>query len=434
MFAVTLVTAAAFGPYVPVITGFRTEQIVDYSLGVTVIVLGAGWVRRVSTGAIVVVGTYLLVLFVALLGVVNPPSLAGIEFLRGNSFAGIDNLALPVTVVAISQAVQNSHADRDALVRRVCQVVVLAMSVNTLLAFASQKGSLTGFLSHFWDSGVNDPSTDSVAGRAAQLGRLTGAFNQPTEAGVMYGVALLAAIYLYRERSGKLAVTGVLLTAGGLLTVSKLFVLVAVPIGAWQILRSYGGTGVRRGRRTFAFATVLLVAAGAGQTGLIPAWTGSQYLSRLVKPSGGLVDFYSANRFGGGTSSVSPLIHTVLHTSPLVGFGAGGLQVPYDDSWVEGLVYAGLFGLIGYTLVMLAVWRGLINRRHLLARGESGLVGGILLIVIAGSIGLPVLTGNRIATVLWLLFGLTAFAPKPATQELEVEREHDGVERSLLTC
>lgn len=417
LFIVTVVTWSVFGPYIG--GGLRTEQIAVYLCALGAVVLCSGVVRTTGS-SILSIATYLIMLAVAIFGAVSRPVATGAEaaFPPGQVFAGIDNLALPIAVLVLSQALVIRPGIRVVLLNRVCGIVVLAMVINTLLAFASGQVNLTNYLSKFWDSGTADASTDSVAGRAAQLGRLTGIINQPSEAGVMYAVALFAAIYLYRDRARRLALVSVILTVGGILTVSKLFILVAVPIAAVQIVRLRGG----RGRRLVAFGTVLIVAAGASQAGWLPKWTGSEYLNRLASPTGGFVRFYSAGRFG-SDSSFGAVARAVWNTSPVAGVGAGGLATAYDNAWIEGLVYAGIFGIVGYTLALLipsVAWR---RRRGTGVPGESTLAGSIAVVVIVGSLGLPVLTGNRVATVVWLIFGLTVLGRStPESDRVPVAR------------
>lgn len=401
----TIVAASSFGPYIA--GGLRTEQLVAYICAFVGILFGVGRFR-VSSGATAVITCYLVVLVIAILGLLSPPVMKGYSYDFARPLAGIDNLALPVAAVILAQILQ-ATMDRGLLLRRLSQIVVTAMCLNTLVELVSLKFSLSSLLSRFWDSEkVANLSTDTVAGRAAQLGRVSGIFNQPSEAGIIYGAALLMAIYLYREHPKRLVGAALILLAGGFLTVSKIFVLVALPIALWQICR----VGGRRFSRLIWLAVMVSAAAFAGAVGLIPAWAGASYLLRLLHPGegSGLLSFYTSSRFGSG-SSVAPIINAVLQTSPVSGIGAQGLNAAYDNVWVEGLVYAGLFGVIGYTVVFFVLARAWQHRRKQMLPGESRLVVGLWLIVVFGSVGFPVLTGNRMTTLLWLAFGITVLAP-----------------------
>lgn len=400
------VALSAFGPYVG--AGVRTEQLAVYACALIAVLIGMKGMR-LSAPAAGIIGCYLATLFVAILGALSPPDLAGYNYVLGLPLAGIDTLALPIAAVLLAQRLLASGAKREDLLRTVCQVSVFAMCVNTVLAFSSQLLPMYAFLSKFWDSAARgDVSTTTVAGRAAQLGRLTGAFNQPDEAGIMYGAALLMAVYLYHNRPRRMALAALLLGFGGLLTVSKIFVVVALPIAVWQITR---GRSRRIARITWIAALVAL-SAGASWVGLLPKWTGSRYLAQLVPHSGdNLVELYSGGRFG-SNSTVAPVVHAVLNVSPISGIGADGLATAYDSAWVEALVYSGLFGILCYTLVLLILWYSWSNRRRALASAESTMIGGVLIVTTIGSVGYPALTGNRVSTILWIVFGLTILAPR----------------------
>jgi len=97
-------------------------------------------------------------------------------------------------------------------------------------------------------------------------------------------------------------------------------------------------------------------------------------------------------------------VNAVVQSSPWFGFGAQGLAVPYDNGWVEAFVVAGACGALLYTavlgLLVVAWWR----RR-------SRFAGGLVLVVIGASMGLPALTANRVATLAWVLLTLLLFTP-----------------------
>ena len=81
----------------------------------------------------------------------------------------------------------------------------------------------------------------------------------------------------------------------------------------------------------------------------------------------------------------------------------------YDNGWVEALVVGGLAGAAIYSLVLgylLAAWR----------RSPDGpatdLLGGLALLLLGASVGLPALTANRVATIAWILIVLLLARPR----------------------
>ncbi|GIH14814.1 hypothetical protein [Rugosimonospora africana] len=430
--ALTVAAIAAFGPYTP-LAGIRAEQVVVYGL-CAVALASLRWCQfRFTRAAALVFGLLTAETLVAVFGALVPvPELTG--FGRASTLAGLDNLALPLAVLITLWTLLDMGADRKRLLAIVCRVVIWAMCLNAVLAYVSQAHDLTPMLSRFWDNTVVENTvTDTVAGRASQLGRYTGIFNQPAEAGEMYSIALLAAIYRYRSNLLRFAGASLLITVGGLLTVSKVFLLVGLPIAVWQVLRQSHG----RGRRVVLLAAAVIAVAGLAQSGVGPQWIGGDFLAQLLRPgtNGDMLHLYTGGRLG-DSSSLQTIVAAVLHDSPWFGFGAGGLAVPYDDAWVEALCVAGLCGAILYTMLLAVLALSWYRRRLPPDPGQSRLAqsqltqsrvaqpqlaqsrlaqsrlgGGIVLLVIGASVGLPALTANRAATIAWLMIGLVLLAP-----------------------
>lgn len=416
--ATALIALAAFGPYL--FSGFRTEQIAVYATAL-VLAVGVWWVKARPNGhGIAVMGLLLLQLGVSVVGAVAPPQNTT-RYQLGPALAGIDNLALPIAVIGVVWTLIAAGADRTQLIRIVCAVTVWSMVINAGLAAWATGGSGPDLAIFQGQADV-----ESVAYRAEQLGRFSGIFNQPAEAGLMYSVALLAAIYLYREKARMLAFTATALSIGGVLTISKVFLFVGLPIGIWQAVRSSGG----RQRRAAAFLAAAIAAWAGAKTGMIPEWTGGQYLIRLMPGSDqGAVDLYTAGRFG-GESTLAVVVNAVMESSPIWGFGAGGLAAPYDNAWVEALVMDGIFGAVLLTAVMVVLAHAWWIARPQSSPGESRLTGGLVAVVIGAAVGVPSLTVNRCATILWLLIALLLLSDSPRGIKTSAWRCSPGSRRS----
>jgi uncharacterized membrane protein YhaH (DUF805 family) len=269
------------------------------------------------------------------------------------------------------------------------------MSVNAALALAHVAApSITSLLQVFWSDGEG-----SVASRALTLGRYTGIMNQPSVAGLFYALALLCAIYWGARSRKTLAIFQTLLVMGGLLTVSKAFIFVGLPL--WF---AYGMT--RRGQSVrFTFLTTL---AGTGLVGLIATagelWQGAEYLTRFLQ-----VDFSIAlitgGRYGGAEAATSELAREVLAQSPITGFGASGVAVPTDAAWLEVLMLTGLVGL-GLLAALVFILVVQVIRLPDTMREERHLLFFILALVIPSLFAFPALTANRLSVALWILLSL----------------------------
>jgi hypothetical protein len=401
---VGLLTVAALGPYTPV-TGVRTEQVAVYAALVFGL-LRLNWVRGRVPARVVPPAVLMATLaFIAILGGVDRvPNLTG--FVSGGLVAGLDNVLLPVaTIGAVWLATTRcSNLDQPLLVA--CRIVVWAAVANTAAATLSITMDLTPVLARFWENG----SAQAVAERAAQLGRFTGIFNQPAEAGLFYGVALIVALFLYREHHVRLAVVTPVIVAGGVLTVSKVFLLLGLPIALVLLLR----IRERRGWRLVGVGAAVSAGSLVAVTWSETHWTGGTYLARLFVPSAGggsTVDLYTAGRLG-GASTLRALVESVLDTAPWFGVGVQGLAVAYDNGWVEALVVGGLAGAVVYSLVLAYLF---VAWRRTPAGPAADLLGGLAVLLLGASVGLPALTANRVATIVWILLVLLLARPSPAT-------------------
>lgn len=251
---------------------------------------------------------------------------------------------------------------------------------------------------------------------AATNGRFSGVVNQPAEAGVLYGVAGLLAVYVWRNRQVLLAAVLIVLAIGGTLTVSKVFLLGGLPL-----ILAYWFIMLPSGRHMRLKALALLAAIGVLLYFTLRDWSGFTFLARLFLPpknSGtglsSVIDLYSAGRFTEG-SGLQQLINQVLTVSPVSGVGASGWQTAYDNGWVEALVTAGLLGVVAYTitlfLVFLTAWR--IQEKGLRLFGIS-----FAIFLIGASLGIPALTTNRVSTIVWMIISLMALMALPRVKRL----------------
>lgn len=400
---VTMMLIAAFGPYVA--SGIRTEQIAVYAI-CGMLALGLHWLRTpLPAPAALVIALLGSELLIAAIGLIQPPPMPN-NYIFGSAISGLDNLLLPIAVI-LSTLWAARAGDIDAILRRSCSIVVIAAIINAGIAFLSSTVDLSPWLQQFWDNG----SGISTAANAATNGRYSGIFNHPAEAGVFYSVGLLAAIYRLRFRPGLLVLATAAITVGGMLTASKVFLLVGLPAAMWQIFRAGG----RRTRRIALLAGTTVFVWLATVSGILPPWPGSHSFVQFLDPGSqgrDAANLYTAGRFG-SDSTLTPVIDTIRDNQPLFGYGAHGLLVAYDSGYVEALVMTGFVGLVcqaAAVAVMSATWW---RRRRQVDSDLSRLTGGLLFVVVGGSMGIPALTANRVATVVWILLTLVLLAHRP---------------------
>lgn len=396
---VACLTLSAFGPYLG--SGIRTEQLAVYG-SLAMVCLGVGLrPRRSGTAAIPFILLWGSYVAIAVFSVAFP---VVADMARGGVVGGLDNVLAPLAMLFVAWC-WSGVGRGDDLVLVAARTVVAATTVNGVLAIISMlRGGVLPlpWLSVFWGSSAES----SVAIRAAANGRYSGIFNQPAEAGIAYSIAAFCLLYLVQRshRRGAILFVGVgaILAVGGLLTASKIFLFGGVPAIAYLVIRD------RVRRKQIAVLTAMLAVAGylAGGAGVLTSWSGLSMLTSIFDSDSFGVGSLTAGRFGESSTLEGPA-QAVLQHSPIVGFGAGGLAVPYDSMWLEALVMAGIVGVALITVLFallgirfFSIWRG---RMHT----PEALLGGAVVVLTAGaSFGMPALTGNRVSTIVWIFLGM----------------------------
>lgn len=397
----TLIVMSAFGPYL--FGDVRTEQLVVYGLAAALLPLLLWKVKQAPGALSVVIGAWVAIITIALIGWLVPmPNQT--PYATGSPFANLDNFVLPLACIGLTLVVV-PPGDHVRAARRVAGIVVVGASINAVVGVTQLRVSLDDILSRWW---AGDGSTGPTTAEQAQtMGRLTGFIGQPVLAGLLYSVGLVSVVYLLRHRPVWMAAVTLLLVIGGMLTVSKAFLLLGVPIAGWQIIR----TSERRVGRIAALSITALVATAVGAwIGWLDQWKGAEMLLMLLPNSDQAeLTFYLGNRFG-ETSSTRPIIDAVMSGSPVSGFGAPGLKIYTDTAWVQVMILSGLLGGVLFLVSLAALTVGYWRRRRWLANAERAYFDGVILIAVLGCLATPALTANRLSVVLWVLLTLAMSA------------------------
>jgi len=397
-----LLVLSTFGPYLA--GQIRTEQVAVY--GLLLVVFPFTFMKlHVSGGVRFLLPWLLYVLFATIAVIVPTPTLA--PYNAGSLLGGYDNLLAPIAVMLLIWSTV-AAADAATVLTMVTKVLSIAIAVNGVLAIVATRIDLAPILSSFWTSAAE---TGSTAENAAALGRFGGIFNQPVEAGLMHGIGGIAAIYAWHHRPVLLMLLVSVITLGGLISVSKVFILGGIPA-----ILIYWFWSQRGGKKIFTFFGLGLAALAVLQSGIIDQWSGANYLGRLFAvQDGDFLAFYSAGRYE-DESQVSRVIGHALESSPIVGVGAGGWQVPYDSAIVESLVTGGVLGLAMYAAIII----GMLTIIPKLSGHERMFAFTLTVITVAGAAGFSPFTANRTGTVLWLLIALLVLAIRARKEEQAV--------------
>ena len=403
---VGIVILGAFGPYLSRGMGIRTEQLLIYA---SALLLFPALLLRAR-----ITRTTFLV-FYAWVGIIMASVAGGLLAVRpvptNNPLSGLDNLVLPIASVLVVHGWRavSGRRRKQSLLYVAEKWIVICLCLNALVALYSVVADINSWGNFFWTAGV-DP-TASVAAKAATMGRHTGLFNQPLESGIAYSVGLF--VFMHMKRGNRLqgwqsAILLLLVLSGGLLSVSKVFLLLGLPLAIFGHLTRSSARLKPRGILLTASVLVGLMVLAA----YVP-WEGRDRLEQTIRyqTEEGALSFYSSGRLGpDGSSRV--VVETVLKGSALFGFGLSGLDVAYDNAWIEMMVLGGIVAVGFYTLVLGILVFKLFRGRRLMSSNDWWLTASLVVLVILGGIGGPTLTTNRSGVLVWILLTFVLLLPE----------------------
>lgn len=376
-FWAVLVALACFGPYVA--SGVRSEQVVVYGLAVLAVMTSAVrmWLPGRMLAASVV---WLLLAAMAAVGTLTVRERPG-----GDPIAGLDALLLPLAVLVVVAAIPTER--RFAALQAVATIVVMAGAANAGISWLQSTGQMPVGLADWL------PIGDQASGaRAALQGRYTGIMNQPALAGCFYSLALLLASWRIRGRP-LLAGAWALLCFGGVLSGSKAFLYVGLPVALLYLILARTGRGL--------FVSTIL----AGMVTAVVAFA----VGALGE---GIVGQVTGNRYGdqGAGGNVLRLASESIQLDPL-GHGLGGLPRSTDSQWLQVIDFAGVPGAVAFAVVLGLLWWSAWRAVEPSARA---LCIAVVVLTVAASFAFPLLTGNRVAPLFWMVLALGVSATAPA--------------------
>ncbi|MGE7650478.1 hypothetical protein ACQKM1_22285 [Peribacillus frigoritolerans] len=396
-----LLLVSAFGPYLSISLGVKTDNLVTYSFGLL-------FLFYALTNKSVKIKKSLLLLFVVwvcaflflLLRTLAEWDIVSVSAV----IAECKNFTQPIAILMmfLFTFFMNKETDPKELIRKSSWTLVILLSLNTIWIFIGFFIDQTMINQYFWRG------DESVASRAMTMGRYSGIFNQPMEAGAAYCIGLFAWLYLAENRFMNIRLKPtlllILLVSGGLLTVSKVFLF-------GGLIMFLGGTlFVKPVRIRIIRLTILVFLIGFPiYYYLLHTWDGINYLFRFFGHNSqqqGLLNLLTAGRYGGSNSQQSDFFSEIFKSSPIYGEGLGSQQV-LDSGFFHFFANGGLIGLGFYLLILLTLCYSIIKFYfYTKFSSETKFFIGITLLVIIASFGSPVFTLNRSSVILWLFIGL----------------------------
>lgn len=397
------ILVGAMGPYVPALYGLRTEQIGVYGL----LAVSVGVRKRFRSPT--TTSRAFTILWVAIFATAVVAAVSNASSVRSFSrvVADIDSLMLPLAAFSLGALWAPRIPARLDLFSK---VITVFLSGHTLWILTGLWLDTRLVNRWFWTATARE-GVETVADRALALGRHTGIFHQPLEAGAMYSIGLIMWVYSAQRKGWQIGVghwvSLLLLLVGGTLGVSKTFLFVGLPIAFSMAV----GVG-----RTYLGLKSMLVAVGGvgsfvGILSVIP-WDGRYRLLRWLsfdsQQSGGagFLYRYTAGRIG-ADGEVLAKVRDVADSSVLVGQGVGTWTGSVDNEVLNVFIWAGSVGVVLYAVALLIVlMHGLTLTMTQGMELQGWLIAALVALTVVGGVGGPVLTANRVGVALGLVLGL----------------------------
>jgi hypothetical protein len=263
--------------------------------------------------------------------------------------------------------------------------------VGTFTGISLVNGYAQSFLS-LW----TQQQEGSVWSNAFDVGRYTGVFNQPIEAGIFYSLCLIGAVHAYRY--GKMNRIALLLAMaliifGGSASLSKNFIVLGAACAV-----GYAFMNKLLSRWLMVILSIPIIAVAP--IGLERVNINYIASIRDLYLDQGLIGALSAGRFGTEGGSVALLFESLMETGDgWTGRGLGS-QLPLDSGYLEYFYQGGILSLAGYLMALATLslygWK---NRAHR--------DGQLLLVLMAyiwlSSAGGPTITASRTGIILLIL-------------------------------
>jgi len=315
-----------------------------------------------------------------------------------------DNYAQPLLVSLVALGVMAGvPAARLPHILRNCTVLLVALLTanNCVELWAWLTGLYPERLLAPWGASAKD--REAMMRTSIVMGRYMGVFQSPANAGLVYSLTVMLAVYRLKRDLNPvpwLLALATLLVGGGLPRSKSFFVGLALAV----IYAPLGPRASRALLTLLAAASLLLVLSGPLR---LEHYTPQALLmERLTDTRGDLLSSVSAGRYGEGNITITKLWPRIV-ASPWSGYGLAGAQFGALDSEVLAhLIVGGFPALAGYvTLIAIPLVVGARALRHNPLDGWLAIL--LSLFMVFGGLGRPVLLANGVVLLVVLVIMLT---------------------------
>jgi hypothetical protein len=397
--ALSLIIISSLGPYIGL--GLRTEHLFIYGFFLMVFVLfflKASLNITLFKSLIPLLFSFIVTIFFDLI--------TGPKIREAGLFSNIDNLLEPVLLMFVfSYFLDKSfdESDFNILLNLIVVTSVIAGLISILTIFIDLEFILKFFVTDI-------AGEDSLWKQVFSLGRYTGFFSQPLEAGIFFTGSLFSLIYLkktYFIKNWVFCFSFIVIIIAGAISISKNFYLLGI-VMAFILYGQLSHWTIKRYLTFvlffFGFLTIIL---------LYFILDFGNYLNSLFSlyESDGFISAITAGRFGGsGNTDVEILFNKFINEGFFMGFGLG-THLPLDNGFLEYAYQGGFFALLGYLLFLL------YGIKIALCKYQKAYAKFLLILIVyvfLSSIGGPVITANRANVIfIFLICATLVLSNKP---------------------
>jgi len=340
-----------------------------------------------------------------------------------------EHIAQPLVVVTVVWSLGRILPPESLTegLNRALNILVWGLCLNSLLVVWLIATGEIGPFAAWLPATASDPA--AVWATAMQGGRYAGIFYQPFESGLSYSLAALAWYRLQSQRRrtafweyARLT----LLVFGGLVSVSKVFLLAALPLFIAFVL-------VRKVNRALIASLFVLIAAVFVFYRVQDNWNGSSLMTGYFSFEKGAdaLDLYTGNRFAHDRTQVEEQFSEVWNTAPIFGFGFAPFEI-IDSGFLWAFAGGGAIGVMIFALLLS---RALIQTANLVKENREQVFPFLmLLLMVMAAVGAPAFTINRGSTVFWTLYPLAVISGLRQFPVHEREKQHAHARRIAPVC
>ncbi|HFC9199435.1 TPA: hypothetical protein QFV62_001836 [Enterococcus faecium] len=319
-----------------------------------------------------------------------------------NIFAGIKNWFDPFIVVMMFNLLLNRNNDitfYEKIIKKIAKLVILLLCLNTIWSILTMVYGMHTINSYFWGADL------ALGSKANNMGRFSGIFIQPIEAGVIYSIGLILFWYLM-DRNNKLNIFSLislgLLFAGGILSVSKVFIFCGIPLFFFLTMFFLSPQKTSKVIIFVIFISTIVLYL------MKVYWNGFDYFIRFFKPENNksFLDLLTAGRFNGTDSQQFQMIKNLTWKEIIFGRGFGA-DTTYDSIIFYFLSVGGIVVLSIGIIYMLYLFTRAIKVNFTNKLDVFFL--SVIILVILSSLGAPTFFLNRVNLLIFLLISLFQF-------------------------